>query len=465
MAEAKIEITAVDRATAVFNRVSRAAQNLSSPMEAVGRAGAAVGALFAAGGAVTAVAGWISELDDLADVAQGIGITAESLSTLRTNMALVGVEGQTLDRSLLRLNERMVDAAGGGQESAQLFKTLGINVKNADGSLRGVDAVLGDIADKWKGFADGAGKSAFQAALVGDRSYKMTAALNEGREGLTRFAGASAETIDNARRLQSEIDKLSVSWSRMKMATAGAIAGIINDLIDNGDDSPEALLRRTERAMADVQKQINNPRNEGERLNAWITALEGLQATAERARAAIAKLNGGKPAGDPNKPEAPALPKRSTGDPDSAYKAYLRQLDEQIAKLQELSNVERTVRDLNVGNLKVQTAAQEEVLLGKAAELDAATAVRRELELAARREIEAMARYDAAEKAADDRWQAEIDLVRELTGEAMEDLKRADRGAGALHRVPQGHRPAARQRADRTRGEGHRRHPRGHARR
>jgi hypothetical protein len=144
---------------------------------------AAIGAAVAGFGMLTKSV--INTADEISKASQKIGIGTEELSRLRYAADLAGVSFQGLQGGIGILSRNMFAAASGGKEAASNFARLGIEVKNADGSLRTSSQVLGDLADRFSKMPDGAQKTAEAMLVLGRSGAQMIPLLNGGRDALT----------------------------------------------------------------------------------------------------------------------------------------------------------------------------------------------------------------------------------------------------------------------------------------
>jgi len=183
----EIVISAADRTQAAFASASRSLEGLRSKAEATRTGLATVG--VAATGAVAAlqVKGSIDMLDRLDDLQEKTGISVEKLSELRFAGESVGTPFEALAGGVGRLSKLMAEAAGGNKEAAATFKTLKVEVQNADGTLRTNEEVLGDLADRFSGYEDGAEKAALAQRVFGKSGAEMIPFLNQGREGIEKL--------------------------------------------------------------------------------------------------------------------------------------------------------------------------------------------------------------------------------------------------------------------------------------
>lgn len=147
----------------------------------------ALGAVFVASMSAMgyAVKGAINEAAELGKMAQTIGVTTEALSGLKFAGEQTGVAFGDLSKGLQVLSKNMAAVAGGGSgPAAQTLEALGISVRDASGALRSSDAVLRDVATRFQGMQDGAGKAALAMALFGDEGLRLVPLLNQGASGL-----------------------------------------------------------------------------------------------------------------------------------------------------------------------------------------------------------------------------------------------------------------------------------------
>ncbi|MFA7177473.1 MAG: phage tail tape measure protein, partial [Smithellaceae bacterium] len=152
-----------------------------------------------AGGVMTAALGAIvaktaNAGDEIAKLSQRTGVSTELLSgySLAAKLADVSLEG--LGGGLKLLSRNMNEASQGTGTAKDAFKELGIEVVNADGTLRDSNEVLLDVADRFSGTENGAKKTALAMDIFGRSGADLIPMLNLGRKGLE-------ENYEQARRL------------------------------------------------------------------------------------------------------------------------------------------------------------------------------------------------------------------------------------------------------------------------
>ena len=189
----------------------------------------------------------INTADEISKAAQKIGIGTEELSRLRFAADLSGVSFEQLQVGIGRLNRNMVDTARGTGAARQAFAQLGIDVKNADGTLRTSTEIMGDVADKFATMEDGALKSALAMELFGKSGATLIPMLNGGRAELIKMTEEAsrfgvvidAETGKKAEAFNDNLTRLSGVFSATATKVAAemlpAMVAFTDHLVANSD--------------------------------------------------------------------------------------------------------------------------------------------------------------------------------------------------------------------------------------
>jgi hypothetical protein len=411
VSEAKVVITAQDRASAVLRGVRSQVETVQAAFTGL----ASAGAVLAAGALVAGLRSLVGSIDDLADTAQGLGLTAVELSNLRIAAQEAGVGAEQFDGAVTRLNVKISEAAGGAKEAQALFRALGVEVRDAAGNVRPTNDVLADLADKFSGLQDGPAKAALAVEIFGKAGAKLVPLLNGGSEGLKRFSGLTSETVSEAQRLQAELDRSAANWERFKNTLAGAVLPTVNDLIEQFrklnfelianalfnpvSGSPLAALKEFNRQVevtAARQKQLQEALKlgEGAYSNEGRAAQRSAQAVLDTARANATATRAVKEKGEAVNTE---------------YARYVAQLESALLGTQNLTATERVLYDLRSGKLTIQTEQQRQLVLALAEQIDQA----KELAEFDRATTEYLKERKAAEEE-----------IYQLTGQADEERKR-----------------------------------------
>jgi hypothetical protein len=334
------EISAIDKFSRVLREARGQLKEIDGSLGGLGQAARAitpamlgfVGSLSVAG-VVAGFKSLVDGIDDIADRAQGLGITATALADMQVAATQAGVGGEELDAALTRLNVRMVDSAKGGKESAAIFKAMGIAVKDSAGNLRSTEEVLRDVSNRFASYRDGAEKSALAVELFGRAGAKLIAYLNGGADSLRTYSGLTEETVRETARMAAEFDKLAANAEKAKNAIAGALVPAVNALFDLLDDqtqnAPDLVLKRLQTRLADLQKQVGQRQNP-EMLQAIRMEIDEIQRSiAKLDTEAIDRMKGWSEGFTPPN-VAPPAPKVNT---------------EELAKLEQLRKVTAEARE------------------------------------------------------------------------------------------------------------------------
>jgi hypothetical protein len=126
-------------------------------------------------------------------------------SALRANMNLVafqellhgaeatGTGTETVNSALGKLGRSMYEVGLGNAEATKSFRSLGIEVKGANGKLRPTQDVLYDLADKMKAMPEGAERGALAMKVLGRGGLDAVPWLSRGSEALKHFAKGAHE--------------------------------------------------------------------------------------------------------------------------------------------------------------------------------------------------------------------------------------------------------------------------------
>jgi len=190
----QIVITAKDDTRAAINSALGGLQSITAAAARIPIIGTALTAAFS-GAAITAgVKSIIDGADSLNKASQKYGVAVEQLSALGYAGKLADVSLEAIGQGLKKLSTNMLDTAAGTGEAKEAFRALGVDVKNADGSLKSSDTVLGEIADRFAVMEDGAGKTALAVKLFGRAGADLIPLLNQGSKGLAEMK-AEAEKL------------------------------------------------------------------------------------------------------------------------------------------------------------------------------------------------------------------------------------------------------------------------------
>lgn len=134
---------------------------------------ASLGVMAAAVGAVAVATGkWLDAADRIDKVSQQIGVTKKTFQELDYVMKQNGASIDAFSIGAKTLQQNMVS-------NSQAFKTLGVEIRNTDGSLRSQDDVMKDVIRKFETMEQGVEKSALAQDIFGRSAQDLMPMLNQ----------------------------------------------------------------------------------------------------------------------------------------------------------------------------------------------------------------------------------------------------------------------------------------------
>jgi len=233
-----IEMAAnVARLKADMDRALNTVEGTMTKMrKAAGLAVTALGAI-GAGLSVTALAGWvksgINAADAMDELSQRTGVAVKDLAGLQLAFKLGGMEGSSLQGAMTKLSV----AVAGGNDA---IKAMGIQTRNTDGTLKTSRQVLGEVADKFNEYEDGAAKSALAVQLFGKTGTDMLSVLAGGSAALDEFDAMArklgltidTETAAKAAAFNDTLDLVGMGFQGIATQVAAELLPTLSGLAD-----------------------------------------------------------------------------------------------------------------------------------------------------------------------------------------------------------------------------------------
>jgi hypothetical protein len=193
----RVEITAIDRATATIKGVSNQISNISSTLMKLGAAYATVRMGFAIFEQFTTKVADYGE--ELLIGAQRTGMTTEQIAGLGLMAKQKGLELGDLTKALGILSRNLAGLGAGGKTAQRVLEDLGVGTKDAAGKLLPMHDLLLKLADRFASMPAGPQKAAAAMAIFGREGGRLIPFLNEGAAGIQEIekrAGELGITLD-----------------------------------------------------------------------------------------------------------------------------------------------------------------------------------------------------------------------------------------------------------------------------
>ncbi|HVY32575.1 MAG TPA: hypothetical protein VHB79_38825 [Polyangiaceae bacterium] len=198
-----------------------------------------VAAAFAVGKVVDFSKQLINTADHINDTAQRLGVGTDELQAWQYAAKLSGIEADEFASSLQRLGSGIAEAASGAG-NAKTFRKLGVDLKNADGSLKSSIQVFEEA-----GLAIGQLQNPTEAAglaadLFGKQYARLLPLFREGPQGIAKLkkefqdlgGGLSSDFIEHAAEFNDDLDKLSVIGTSLGGQVLGPLLPLITKLAE-----------------------------------------------------------------------------------------------------------------------------------------------------------------------------------------------------------------------------------------
>jgi hypothetical protein len=179
------------------------------------------------------IQGAIDSADQMSKLSQRIGVSVKDVAGLQLAFRQSGLEAGALQQSMARLS---VGIANGNRA----LTAMGVATRNVDGTLKSTRQVLGDVANQFASYEDGAAKSALAIELFGRAGADMIPLLNGGAEALDNFDAMAMklgltldkETAQAAERFNDTLDLVRAATQGMATQVAAQLLPTLEAMAD-----------------------------------------------------------------------------------------------------------------------------------------------------------------------------------------------------------------------------------------
>jgi len=243
----KFELTAVNKTKAAFDKVKNSLKSVGGA--AVGAAkligGVGLAAVAAAGALALLVKKSFDYIDTLGKTASRTGIATETLQAFQLAAIESGTTIEQTQKGLEKFARSIGDAGRGLKTQADIFKDLGVNIKNSDGSLKSFEGILKETADGLGELGSEAERATVLANLFGRAGIQFSEIFRNGSEGLDGFIDRAKtlgiildeQTIRNVEKFNDSVSVIGLQLGAVKnqvfAAFVPALQAISTELSDN----------------------------------------------------------------------------------------------------------------------------------------------------------------------------------------------------------------------------------------
>ena len=220
-----------------LKRGERVTNSLEASLKRLGMALVAYVGFNAVRGMIT---GFQQAGDELDKTSKVIGISTQALQAWRHAANLSGVDAQSFNTGLIRLQRNMYEAQRGSATAQEAFSKLGISVTGADGQLRSADEILREMADPLSQLESSTERVALLNVLMGRSGARIgplfaqgAAGVNEMLGELERYGGGiSQEAIQASADLTDAQARLDLAWTSLKSKVAVVLLPALQRLVE-----------------------------------------------------------------------------------------------------------------------------------------------------------------------------------------------------------------------------------------
>ena len=249
MANKKIQfkLTAVDKTKAAFDKVSKSLKSVGGGAMKAAKLIGGIG--LAAAGAATAIALLAKKsfdyIDTLGKTSSRTGIATTTLQAFQLAAIESGTSVEQTQKGLEKFARSIGDAGRGLKTQADIFKDLGVNIKNSDGSLKSFEGILKETADGLGELGSEAERATVLANLFGRAGIQFSEIFRNGSEGLDDFIDRAKnlgiildeQTIKNVEKFNDSVSVIGLQLGAVKnqvfAAFVPALQAISTELSDN----------------------------------------------------------------------------------------------------------------------------------------------------------------------------------------------------------------------------------------
>lgn len=238
--QARIEITATDKTGAALKSARDGLQRLDATANglvkgfgdiagSLGRIGAVAGLGAVAAGLGNMVSSAIAARNNIQDLVEITGGTANGLSAIASEAEAAGVGIDTVSSAMVRLTSSL---AGQDEESGKVAKALdAIGLSTAELKALAPDQALFEIAKAFNNFEDGAGKSAVATALFGKSGAQLLPLLNDLAEKTELVGTVTGEQAQQAADLGRDWGRLQQTWRESARTIGGELIPVLSEVV------------------------------------------------------------------------------------------------------------------------------------------------------------------------------------------------------------------------------------------
>ena len=235
LAKANAEGMKIHRVGVAFEKAGKKIEGAGRKLAGVSRA---AGAVTLALGAVTYKAA--ETADDINTLSKQTGIATKDLQLYAAAADLTDVSVEAMAKSHQKLKKTMLSASQ-GKSQAEYFKQLGVDVTNADGTLRDANDVFDDTIKALGKMENETERDAIAMALFGKSANELNPIIEDGGKTYEKVSKimqkyglepVDQKGLDRANEFKDQLDTIKLVFTQAVQIVGTKIAGYLVPMMD-----------------------------------------------------------------------------------------------------------------------------------------------------------------------------------------------------------------------------------------
>ena len=188
----------------------------------------------------TLIGDTVTLADDLMTQASVTGLSTDALQEYGYMAGLVDTDVSTITGSLTKLTKSMDSATSGTGASYEAFQQLGIDVTNADGSLRSANDVFAEAIDKLGSVENATERDALAMNIFGKSAKELNPLIDAGSEALEEYRQQAhdmgyvldSETLESLGSIDDSMEILKNTFDTAKNQIAVALMPVVQKITE-----------------------------------------------------------------------------------------------------------------------------------------------------------------------------------------------------------------------------------------
>lgn len=178
--------------------------------------------------------------DDVLTLSTTYGMTTDAIQEYQYMSELTDTSLETITGSVTKLTKSMSSAASGTGDAYNAFEQLGINIYNADGTMRDANDVFTEAVGKLGDVENETQRNSLAMDLFGRSAMELNPLIDVGSEGLARYADEAhavgyvldGETLDALGATDDAMQRANKAVETVKKQVGAYLAPVIADITE-----------------------------------------------------------------------------------------------------------------------------------------------------------------------------------------------------------------------------------------